>query len=73
MHNSEDAEKLYRDAVEINEKVLGPDHLNTLISLQDLALLLKDRQELAPQKTLKGSCNHRQLALPEPGARRVIY
>jgi tetratricopeptide (TPR) repeat protein len=38
-----EAEPLYRQALEIRQKVLGPEHPSTAISLNTLALLLQDQ------------------------------
>jgi hypothetical protein len=49
----EGAEPLYRRALAINEKVLGPEHPDTATCLDDLTRLLKDlKREPDPKKLL---------------------
>ncbi|HEX9256594.1 MAG TPA: tetratricopeptide repeat protein, partial [Candidatus Angelobacter sp.] len=49
--NSE-AEPLYRRALAINEKALGPEHPNTASSLNNLALLLKEQGKFSEAEPL---------------------
>jgi tetratricopeptide (TPR) repeat protein len=55
------ARPLYERALAINEKVLGPDHADTALSLNNLALLLQDQDELAAARPL----HERALAIRE--------
>jgi tetratricopeptide (TPR) repeat protein len=55
------ARPLYERALAINEKVLGPDHPDTALSLNNLALLLQDQDELAAARAM----HERALAIRE--------
>ena len=48
----DEAEALYRRALEGMERVLGPDHSDTLTSVNNLGLLLQARGELAEAEVL---------------------
>ncbi len=56
-----EARPLYERALAINEKVLGPDHPDTALSLNNLALLLQDQDEFAAARPL----HERALAIRE--------
>jgi tetratricopeptide (TPR) repeat protein len=55
------ARPLYERALAINEKMLGPDHPDTALSLNNLALLLQDQDELAAAR----ASHERALAIRE--------
>ena len=57
----EQARPLFERALAINEKVLGPDHPDTALSLNNLALLLQDQGDLAGARAL----HERALAIRE--------
>jgi tetratricopeptide (TPR) repeat protein len=48
----EDARPLYENALAIREKVLGPEHPDTVESLNNLACMLRDHGDLAGSRTL---------------------
>lgn len=60
-----EAEPLYKRALAIREKVLGPDHLSVAISLDDLGNLYKDLSQLTKaEEYQKRALAMREKALP---------
>src|SRR5262249_21770199 len=52
MHRTAEAEKLYRRAIAIKEKVLGPDHPSVAITLVNLGSMKLDAHQPAEAKAL---------------------
>ncbi len=50
--NFSEAERCLREALEIKRRVLGNQHPSTLVSLNNLAVLLQDQQQLAAAEPL---------------------
>ena len=61
LHRYAEAEPLYRHALAIRERALGPDHPDTAASLNDLAYLLRMQDRYAEAEPLY----HRALAISE--------